>query len=191
MAYVNNYNLGRYWPAAGPQVTLYTPGPWLKPSTTNSLTMVELLSSPCGTEQTCSIELIDYPILDKKTHLESPSMFRRRPRYHWRNTWYYTILFILLAFWYLFRFFIVNTIAVILFFGWWIKSYWQVSFSWAITSVFKGYLSFEFPIAVDKISSIISMIDHRKLLTLENVWSEWNDRSRKLHLTSFVRSQWL
>lgn len=82
VAYVNNYNLGRYWPVAGPQVTLYTPGPWLNPSASNSLTMVELLSAPCGDQPTCSIELIDYPILNKKTQLDSPSMFRRRPRYH-------------------------------------------------------------------------------------------------------------
>jgi beta-galactosidase len=44
VAYVNKYNLGRYWPVMGPQVTLYTPGPWLNPSGTNSLTMIELMS---------------------------------------------------------------------------------------------------------------------------------------------------
>lgn len=79
---MNNYNLGRYWPVAGPQVTLYAPGPWLNPSASNSLTVIELLSAPCGNEPTCSIEWIDYPILNKKTWLEAPSMFRRRPRYH-------------------------------------------------------------------------------------------------------------
>ncbi|XP_045785144.1 CAD protein isoform X2 [Maniola jurtina] len=30
--YVNGYNLGRYWPSVGPQVTLYVPGVWLKPA---------------------------------------------------------------------------------------------------------------------------------------------------------------
>ena len=77
VAYVNNYNLGRYWPVMGPQVTLYTPGPWLLPSATNSLTMIELLSTPCGDEQTCSLELIDYPILDKPTLLGAPPMYKQ------------------------------------------------------------------------------------------------------------------
>lgn len=82
VAYINTYNLGRYWPVEGPQVTLYTPGPWLKPSETNSLTMIELLSTPCGNEQTCSIELVDYPIIDKPTLLGPPSLYKRRPQYN-------------------------------------------------------------------------------------------------------------
>ena len=59
----------------GPQVTLYVPGPWLSPSAMNSLTMVELQSSPCGNQQICTIELIDYPILDKPTLLDTPVSF--------------------------------------------------------------------------------------------------------------------
>jgi beta-galactosidase len=83
VAYVNKYNLGRYWPVVGPQVTLYTPGPWLNPSGTNSLTMIELISSACGNEQTCSIELVDYPILDKPTLLDAPPLYKRRSQYNW------------------------------------------------------------------------------------------------------------
>ena len=82
VAYVNKYNLGRYWPVMGPQVTLYTPGPWLNPSETNSLTMIELLSTPCGSEQMCSIELVDYPILDKPTLLDAPSLYKRHSQYN-------------------------------------------------------------------------------------------------------------
>jgi hypothetical protein len=66
----------------GPQVTLYTPGPWLNPSGSNSLTMIELISSACGNEQTCSIELVDYPILDKPTSLDAPPLYIRRPQYN-------------------------------------------------------------------------------------------------------------
>jgi len=77
VAYVNEQNLGRYWPVMGPQVTLYTPGVWLNPSGDNSLTMIELLSSACGNEQTCSLQLVDYPILDKKTTLGAPALFKR------------------------------------------------------------------------------------------------------------------
>ncbi|CAF1442464.1 unnamed protein product, partial [Adineta steineri] len=76
IAYINKYNLGRYWPVMGPQVTLYTPGVWLNPSATNSLTMIELQSSPCGSKQTCSIELVDYPILDKPISFHAPLLFK-------------------------------------------------------------------------------------------------------------------
>ncbi|CAF3406638.1 unnamed protein product [Rotaria socialis] len=82
VAYINKYNLGRYWPILGPQVTLYIPSPWLIPSTTNSLTMIELQSSPCGNQQTCSIELVDYPILDKPTLMPAPLLYKRKPQYH-------------------------------------------------------------------------------------------------------------
>jgi hypothetical protein len=94
VAYVNKYNLGRYWPVVGPQVTLYTPGPWLNPSGTNSLTMIELISSACGNEQTCSIELVDYPILDKPTLLDAPPLYKRRSQYNWSNLWHYYFYFI-------------------------------------------------------------------------------------------------
>ncbi|UJR28384.1 hypothetical protein I4U23_009625 [Adineta vaga] len=76
VAYINQYNLGRYWPVMGPQVTLYAPAPWLKSSANNSLTMIELQSSPCGVKQTCSVELVDYPILDKPTLLEAPKIIQ-------------------------------------------------------------------------------------------------------------------
>ncbi len=82
VAYVNKYNLGRYWPVMGPQVTLYTPGVWLNPSASNSLTMIEMQSSPCGHEQMCSIELVDYPILDKPTLLDAPILYKRRSQYN-------------------------------------------------------------------------------------------------------------
>lgn len=77
VAYVNQYNLGRYWPVIGPQVTLYVPSTWLNGGTTNTMTMIELQSSPCGNEESCSIDLIDYPILDKPTLHKAPKLFKR------------------------------------------------------------------------------------------------------------------
>jgi beta-galactosidase len=77
VVYINEYNLGRYWPVMGPQVTLYVPGPWLNPAASNSLTVVELQSSPCGNQSTCSIELINYPILDKPTLFDAPLLYKR------------------------------------------------------------------------------------------------------------------
>lgn len=41
VAYVNGFNLGRYWPLAGPQMTLYIPAPFLITGT-NELVLVEL-----------------------------------------------------------------------------------------------------------------------------------------------------
>ncbi|CAF2568611.1 unnamed protein product [Rotaria sp. Silwood2] len=82
VAFVNKYNLGRYWPILGPQVTLYIPSPWLNPSGMNSLTMIELQSSPCGNQQMCSIELVDYPILDKPTLLSAPLLYKRQAQYN-------------------------------------------------------------------------------------------------------------
>jgi beta-galactosidase len=40
--WVGSHNLGRFWTAAGPQFTLYTPGPWLMPGTT-TLTFFDLM----------------------------------------------------------------------------------------------------------------------------------------------------
>ncbi len=40
--WVGNHNLGRFWTAAGPQFTLYTPGPWLTSGTT-TLTFFDLM----------------------------------------------------------------------------------------------------------------------------------------------------
>lgn len=41
IVYVNGYNLGRYWPKTGPQVTLYVPSVYLKTGA-NELIIFEL-----------------------------------------------------------------------------------------------------------------------------------------------------
>lgn len=41
VAYVNGYNLGRYWPVAGPQMTLYIPAAFLRTGQ-NILEILEL-----------------------------------------------------------------------------------------------------------------------------------------------------
>ncbi|XP_014473975.1 PREDICTED: beta-galactosidase isoform X2 [Dinoponera quadriceps] len=40
MAFVNGYNLGRYWPSVGPQITLYVPAPYLRTGN-NELILLE------------------------------------------------------------------------------------------------------------------------------------------------------
>ncbi|KAI8435055.1 hypothetical protein MSG28_003470 [Choristoneura fumiferana] len=60
--WVNGYNLGRYWPGTGPQVTLYLPGCWLlPPPTQNHLQILELEEAPTS----LTLNSIDYPILDR------------------------------------------------------------------------------------------------------------------------------
>ncbi|XP_060865997.1 beta-galactosidase-like [Metopolophium dirhodum] len=61
VVFLNNVNLGRYWPLGGPQVTLYVPAPFLKPSPyVNTLVILELE----GTSQDLSVKFVDKPILD-------------------------------------------------------------------------------------------------------------------------------
>lgn len=57
MAWVNGFNLGRYW-NAGPQRTLYVPGPLLRQGQ-NEIILFELHSAPVS----CEIELTDMPDL--------------------------------------------------------------------------------------------------------------------------------
>ncbi len=45
VAFINGFNLGWYWPAAGPQMTLYIPGPLIQPGE-NQLILFELETAP-------------------------------------------------------------------------------------------------------------------------------------------------
>uniref|UniRef100_A0A8D3E1H5 Galactosidase, beta 1-like n=1 Tax=Scophthalmus maximus TaxID=52904 RepID=A0A8D3E1H5_SCOMX len=44
--WINGVNLGRYWPARGPQQTLYVPGPLLSTTLPNNITVLELEGAP-------------------------------------------------------------------------------------------------------------------------------------------------
>ncbi|KAM6315078.1 beta-galactosidase [Aegotheles albertisi] len=61
--WINGFNLGRYWPARGPQLTLFVPRNILVSSEPNNITVLELEHSPCST-QACEIEFVDEPILN-------------------------------------------------------------------------------------------------------------------------------
>ncbi|CAH2283497.1 beta-galactosidase isoform X2 [Pelobates cultripes] len=61
--WINGFNLGRYWPARGPQVTLYVPVHILT-TQANNITVLELEGSPCDTGK-CVVEFVDKPILNK------------------------------------------------------------------------------------------------------------------------------
>ncbi|XP_062313397.1 beta-galactosidase-1-like protein isoform X2 [Osmerus eperlanus] len=58
--WINGVNLGRYWPARGPQQTLYVPGPLLSPSQPNNITVLELERAPAHTQ----VLFMDHPLLN-------------------------------------------------------------------------------------------------------------------------------
>jgi len=63
VAFINGFNLGRYWPITGPQVTLYVPGCHLKPyPAVNELILLELekANSP-----QYYVSFVPEPVLDK------------------------------------------------------------------------------------------------------------------------------
>ncbi|KAM3607667.1 uncharacterized protein V6R79_011515 [Siganus canaliculatus] len=58
--WINGMNLGRYWPARGPQQTLYIPGPLLSSTLPNNITVLELEGAP--THQ--RVLFMDRPLLN-------------------------------------------------------------------------------------------------------------------------------
>ncbi|XP_070565061.1 beta-galactosidase-like [Ptychodera flava] len=69
-AYINGFNLGRYWPDIGPQVTLYVPASVLQ-SGDNNVVLFELENAPCigyhgnaVTDGDCTVDFTDTPIIN-------------------------------------------------------------------------------------------------------------------------------
>ncbi|XP_053554161.1 beta-galactosidase [Bombina bombina] len=58
--WINGFNLGRYWPARGPQITLYVPEGLLSSTTYNNITVLELEGAPAMSV----VQFIDKPILN-------------------------------------------------------------------------------------------------------------------------------
>ncbi|XP_054471231.1 beta-galactosidase-1-like protein [Anoplopoma fimbria] len=58
--WINGMNLGRYWPARGPQQTLYIPGPLLSTTLPNNITVLELERAPAHLR----VLFMDRPHLD-------------------------------------------------------------------------------------------------------------------------------
>lgn len=84
MVWVNRFNLGRYWPIVGPQVTLYLPGVLLKPyPATNEFIVFELEEAPDSCYHTtnatsCSIDLTDTHIIDKPTPFKATNLLFKK-----------------------------------------------------------------------------------------------------------------
>uniref|UniRef100_A0A8C5WJ34 Galactosidase beta 1 like n=1 Tax=Leptobrachium leishanense TaxID=445787 RepID=A0A8C5WJ34_9ANUR len=58
--WINGFNIGRYWPDRGPQVTLYVPGNILSTAEINNITVLELENAP----DRLLVLLLDRPILN-------------------------------------------------------------------------------------------------------------------------------
>uniref|UniRef100_A0A0M3IL12 Beta-galactosidase n=1 Tax=Ascaris lumbricoides TaxID=6252 RepID=A0A0M3IL12_ASCLU len=60
--FINGFNVGRYWPNVGPQVTLYVPSPIIRKR--NTVMIIELIGASKCTSPKCAIEFIDHPIFN-------------------------------------------------------------------------------------------------------------------------------
>nr|KAF6310459.1 galactosidase beta 1 [Myotis myotis] len=63
--WINGFNLGRYWPARGPQVTLFVPRHILVTSAPNTIAVLELERAPCSADppEPCTVEFVDKPVI--------------------------------------------------------------------------------------------------------------------------------
>ena len=74
VAWINGFNLGRYWPVVGPQKTLYVPGALLRPHpAANKIVILEQDQPPCFTGTKCQVEFVDIPDIDGDTPLKYSS----------------------------------------------------------------------------------------------------------------------
>ena len=68
-AFVNGVNLGRYWPAAGPQYTLFVPANVLSLKATSiSVILLELDGAPCLNPTSCFVEFVATPSINGPVH---------------------------------------------------------------------------------------------------------------------------
>ncbi|XP_055060392.2 beta-galactosidase [Misgurnus anguillicaudatus] len=74
--WINGFNVGRYWPSRGPQVTLFVPAHLLSTSVQNNITVLELEAAPCSPGP-CTVEFTDTPIINAT--VKSADQYTRRP----------------------------------------------------------------------------------------------------------------
>lgn len=65
--WINGFNLGRYWPARGPQMTLFVPQHILVTSAPNTIIVLELERAPCNDNypKLCTVEFVDKPVISE------------------------------------------------------------------------------------------------------------------------------
>lgn len=73
--WINGFNVGRYWPSRGPQVTLFVPANLLSTSVQNNITVLELEAAPCSSGS-CVVEFTDTPVINGP--VKTTSQYMRR-----------------------------------------------------------------------------------------------------------------
>uniref|UniRef100_A0A2I3HFY4 Galactosidase beta 1 n=1 Tax=Nomascus leucogenys TaxID=61853 RepID=A0A2I3HFY4_NOMLE len=73
--WINGFNLGRYWPARGPQLTLFVPQHILMTSAPNTITVLELERAPCSSDdpELCAVKFVDRPVIGSSVTYDHPS----------------------------------------------------------------------------------------------------------------------
>lgn len=66
--WINGFNVGRYWPARGPQVTLFVPANILSTAGPNNVTVLELEGAPCSSRY---VEFTASPMLNATVQLDN------------------------------------------------------------------------------------------------------------------------
>ncbi|XP_072526060.1 beta-galactosidase [Salminus brasiliensis] len=69
--WINGFNLGRYWPSRGPQITLFVPAHLLSTKAPNNITVLELEASPCSSGP-CVVEFTNTPVINATTRYTMP-----------------------------------------------------------------------------------------------------------------------
>lgn len=65
VAFINGVNIGRYWPVAGPQQTLYVPASVMSPNQqTSSLVVLEMDDAPCDYPDTCYVQFLTTHVIN-------------------------------------------------------------------------------------------------------------------------------
>lgn len=65
VAFLNGHNLGRYWPVAGPQLTLYAPSVFFRPyPKTNEIVLFEIERHPCLNSTQCRVEFVEKHVIN-------------------------------------------------------------------------------------------------------------------------------
>ena len=68
-AFVNGFNLGRYWPVIGPQITLFVPANVISlKQKTASVLLFELDGAPCELPESCYVEFVSTPSINGTVH---------------------------------------------------------------------------------------------------------------------------
>ena len=64
-AFVNGFNIGRYWPVVGPQITLYVPASILNSGkAVTEVVLLELDNAPCEDPKDCFVDFVETPVID-------------------------------------------------------------------------------------------------------------------------------